>query len=383
MLLYRDLEQCLLAKDFASFRKIFEENQDGLNIDQPCNFREETLLDIATKNGSTEFVKFLLSKNANVNRINTLHNRAPIHFAIDNRHLDTLMALLEHDKIDPNLEVCHQTALHFAVRKHDLVSVKLLLDHNADINVVDNKGLTPLHLAAMRGQHDMVKLILDNRNNKEIKTYEDYNGKTLENYMDTSDIAKFFNNTSPTYQDLKYDIFTDSEESFLQKITSLDISKDQAEQLLLVCAKCKLNKAASAILKLHKNLDLMESAEWSIIKYNSDLLQMILEINSKLTGHLLLYFCQQFPIPTKQMEDALKCLNVFFQQKYIDVNQRDGKLKKTKKLNLIHFFFNYFLFSAKGNTPLDYAVKYKCDEAVRLIVQRGGRRSSKCRCILV
>lgn len=85
-------------KDFKSFKNIID---CALKKPLPVNYVDadlknlnEVCLDIASKNGLTKFVKILLREGAKVNRVNNTFNRAPIHFATEGGHVDTLEALL-------------------------------------------------------------------------------------------------------------------------------------------------------------------------------------------------------------------------------------------------------------------------------------------------
>ncbi|XP_011863011.1 PREDICTED: delta-latroinsectotoxin-Lt1a-like [Vollenhovia emeryi] len=179
---YKLLLKSMLSNDIRTFKNTLDNRQQPnvlhVNYVYP-NDSEETLLDIASKSGSTEFVKLLLHEGANPNRIPEMYNDAPIHFATEGGHVATLEVLLAEPTINPNLEAGRQTALHIAVKKNDLTCADRLLNAGASASIPNNTGLTALHLAAMKGQCNMVKLILGNSQQcPDIDTYKDYNDQT-------------------------------------------------------------------------------------------------------------------------------------------------------------------------------------------------------------
>lgn len=82
-----------LGDDNEAVYKRRENENNNLNI---CDIINENLLLIAAKNGNLETVKFLLSKNVNVNHMNALGDTAS-DIAWTYKHLDTLIELLEND----------------------------------------------------------------------------------------------------------------------------------------------------------------------------------------------------------------------------------------------------------------------------------------------
>ena len=92
---YKLLLASLESRHYAAFKsfinKALKKHPSGVNIDHvfPHPY-EKTFLDIASSNGLEEFVELLLDLGANPNKINEAHNRAPIHFAAENGHVDVL-----------------------------------------------------------------------------------------------------------------------------------------------------------------------------------------------------------------------------------------------------------------------------------------------------
>lgn len=91
--LYKLLLISLEASHYAAFKsfvnKALKKNPYGVQVDHffPHPY-DKTFLDIASSEGLKDFVEFLLELGANPNRINESHNRAPLHFAVENGHTD-------------------------------------------------------------------------------------------------------------------------------------------------------------------------------------------------------------------------------------------------------------------------------------------------------
>jgi hypothetical protein len=85
-----------------------------------------TALTQASLNGHLEFVEFLLSAGANVNRLN-VKEMSPLYAAAQGGHLD---------------------------------AVKLLVKKGANIDQSADLGVTPLHVAAMKGHQEVVDYLM-------------------------------------------------------------------------------------------------------------------------------------------------------------------------------------------------------------------------------
>lgn len=127
---------------------------------------------MATRAGSSDVVKLLLSNGADVNHKNH-RGSSSLHIACflasptssngddDDQHLKTAAVLLNNDKID--------------------------------VDAKDISGYTPLHIAAQRGCNDMVKLLIDNGASLTAKT--DFDSKGRGNRT-AAGMAKFGNQAS-------------------------------------------------------------------------------------------------------------------------------------------------------------------------------------------
>lgn len=364
--IYRLLLDYLRTKNIKHFKCLVEQNLKkqpaiiDVNYAYP-NRSNETCLDIACKNGLPEFVKFLLEKGAKVNRVNEAHNRGPIHFATENGYADVLSILLDERTINPNLEAGQQTALHMAVKKNDLNCASLLLEKGASPNIPNSKGLTALHMAAMKGQKDMVKLILEKTTHVlNLDTYKDYNNQTTREVLE----KKLPNIQLPSVEkqgvnvyDLKYYLNANDEINFLRclEIVENEALNNVAKDLIEMAVKRNLKNAVITLLKKTRGTgcNLEKAANLAVEQGLPYILREILETDVHVTSDLLLNACIELGIPDKEgsgnIDDRLKCLNLILEREDVDVRCTDSK----------------------GNTPLHYAARANCREAVTLLLEKG------------
>ncbi|XP_032680658.1 transient receptor potential cation channel protein painless isoform X1 [Odontomachus brunneus] len=365
--LYRLLLNALRSKDFHSFRNIMEHNlkkrPPGLDINYVFpNHYEETCLDIASRNGLTDFVSLLLSNGAMINRVNEVHNRAPIHFATENGHERTLAILLTHSMINVNLEAGQETALHIAVQEENLMCARQLLEARASANIPNSKGLTALHMAAIYGQREMVQLILDVcKQRPDLDSYRDYNDQTAreviqENMPDLS-LPPKCESREMNAHDLKYYLTVNDEVNFLR---SLEIIEPQmlhgvAEDLLEIAAQHNfLGAVVGTLSKLQKSMfNVKRAAQIAVRNGHYSILRELLNVEPGAANDLVLDACLELGMPSRHDVDdtsnRLECLKLILEQEYVDIRCADDK----------------------GNTPLHYAARAGCHEAVTLLLERG------------
>lgn len=364
---YKLLLDALRSRDFRSFRNTVEHNLKrqppaiNVNYVHP-NHSEETCLDIASRNGLTEFVEFLLCKGANPNRVNEAHNRAPIHFATEGGHVDTLAALLTEPTINPNLEAGQQTALHIAVRKKDLACADLLLERGASASIPNNKGLTALHLAAMKTQRDMVELILNKcRQSPDLDSYRDYNHHTtrevLQQKLPRLLLPPRSENRETNTHDLKYYLIANDPTNFLRSLEFVkpEVLHSTAEDLLEMAVQRDFHEVVVGILEKLKGslFSVKKAARIAVEQDNHAILQELLNVEPEVANDLILDVCLELGMPRKRgvdnRSDRLQCLRLILKQENVDVRCTDNK----------------------GNTPLHYAARAGCREAVTLLLERG------------
>lgn len=342
-ILYKLLLDALRSKDFRSFKNTMEHNlrkqPPALNVNYVHpNHSEETCLDIASRNGLTEFVEFLLCKGANPNRVNEAHNRTPIHFATEGGHVDTLAVLLAESTINPNLEAGQQTALHIAVRKKDLECADLLLERGASASIPNNKGLTALHLAAMKGQRDMAELILNKcRQCPDVDSYRDYNHQTtrevIQQKLPGLLLPPRSENRETNVHDLKYYLIANDEMNFLRslKLVKMEVLHNVAEDLLEMAVQRNFYEVVMGILEKLKGslFSVKKAAQVAVEQGNHVILQELLNVEPEVANDLILNACLELGMPGKQgvnnMSDRLQCLRLILEQENIDVRCTDSE----------------------------------------------------------
>jgi len=343
--MYKSLLNALQSRDFDCFKNKVEDNLRKqppiLNINYVYpDHSEQTCLDIASKNGLAKFVEFLLRKGANPNRVNGVHNRAPIHFATEGGHVDALAALLAEQTINPNLKAAGQTALHIAVRKKNIACASLLLDRGARVNVPDNKGMTALHLAATKNQRDMVELLEKyqqylNRSYQNIKSQYQSDQTTPEVIEEKLPglLPSKQENREINLDNLKDYLIANDETKFLQNLDfiEMEIPQSVADGLLEKAMQENLYRAALGILeKFRGNLCNVENAaQLAVQQGHHVILRKLLNIKPEIANYLILDACLQLGMPKKQnidkTSDSLECLKLILKQKNVDVRCIDGE----------------------------------------------------------
>lgn len=175
----------------------------------PCaQFHETTFLILASKNGRTDTVRFLIQASADVNmsapaQSNTVYHINPLQAAIQNLHLEIATLLISGSanvnafdiegrsplhfacanfqdqfsnqfvvtlaNANANLHAVDrrgQNATHYAARHNNTAAIKCLISHNCDINLNDTLfGYSPLHIATQESGTETVRTLLENKAN--------------------------------------------------------------------------------------------------------------------------------------------------------------------------------------------------------------------------
>lgn len=133
----------------------------------------------AAYSGHQEKVAEVLSKNANVNEIDS-EGFSPIHRAAQGGNAPVISTLLSKGA-NPSLVNAKtgETVLHLAAFHRNVAVMKALLATDAK-TVIDtqdkNFGMTPLHIAVKRGSPEITELLLENGANPDLT---DANGQTV------------------------------------------------------------------------------------------------------------------------------------------------------------------------------------------------------------
>jgi ankyrin repeat protein len=154
-----------------------------------------TALHYAASNGNVAMVKLLLANKANINAKDRFGYTA-LHIAADNDRKNVIDVLVaNHAEVDNIFDAAAVgdldkmkilvngnpalafergdfgiTPLHVAAWHDQKEVAKFLLANKADVNAKTNEGKTPLHFAAQYGHPDMVELLLANKADIEAKT---------------------------------------------------------------------------------------------------------------------------------------------------------------------------------------------------------------------
>lgn len=135
----------------------FKEDPNNINKRNE-SFHSYTPLMYASRKGHANIVRFLLSKGADVDAINTDGNTALL-IASYWGHSSVVKNLINKGA---NLNIQNKdlrAALHAAVAGEKLEIVKLLVQKGADTNLKDEADRTPLDLAKKRGSAAIVEFL--------------------------------------------------------------------------------------------------------------------------------------------------------------------------------------------------------------------------------
>ncbi|XP_011499906.1 PREDICTED: transient receptor potential cation channel protein painless [Ceratosolen solmsi marchali] len=361
---YALLLSLLERRHLAAFKSLVRRNlyENPASID--LNYRLPypilmNFLDKAASDNLPEFVDFLLEMGADPNIVNSERNRAPIHFATEAGNVAALGALLQHRNISLNIKAGGLTALHFAVKANSEECARLLLEAGASPNVTNSQGLTALHFAAEKNKRNMVQLIVDKSQILELDTYRDRKKETTRMIIQRKypDIALPETLDRLDYERLlRYYLTANDEVNFLKALEKMeDIVVNNKIELLKIAIEHNLRDAAKELL--HNNIpdteNLYELGKIAIEQAYPDILHELLTINAKLANRLLLPASQELGISTRpgtaNTNNRLKCLKMILNQDGVDVRQEDDK----------------------GNSPLHYAARAECQEALELLLQKG------------
>ena len=136
---------------------------------------QERVKEILEKDGS-EFVKFLVSKGADVNVKNN-DGDTPLHLAVKENNAEAIKFLLS-QKADGNVKNNDgDIPLHLAMKESNIEVVKILVSNGANVNTWDKNGMSPLHVASRGGNIEVVKILVSNGANVNVNV-KDKNGRT-------------------------------------------------------------------------------------------------------------------------------------------------------------------------------------------------------------
>lgn len=308
-------------KDFQSFENIIKRTlrKSVLISYVDSKHLKEICLDIASKNGLRTFVQTLLRQGVKLNRVNKTCNRAPIHFATEGGHVDTLEVLLSEPTVNPNLQAGQQTALHIAVNRNDERCVRLLLQKGASANIPNSEDLTAIYLAAINRQRNIVELILQEHwQCVNLDDYRDHNGQTTREVIHQN-LAELPLPELHRHQfcachmyHLKYYLTVNDEINFLKNmLTDEAIFSSMVEELLKIATQNDLRKAVMAILHWLKGMEersrkfvIEQAAHTAIERGRYAILRELVKVVPEIAAGLILDACLQLKKQRNQVIDT-------------------------------------------------------------------------------
>lgn len=137
------------ATQFGSLERCKELVEAGYDVRQPDK-ENVTLLHWAAINNRLDLVKYYLSKGAVVDQLGGDLNSTPLHWAIRQGHLPTVIQLLRYGA-DPSIADGEgYSSLHLAILFQHMAIAAYLMAKGQEVDVPDCNGQTPLMLAAQK-----------------------------------------------------------------------------------------------------------------------------------------------------------------------------------------------------------------------------------------
>ncbi|WP_143688758.1 ankyrin repeat domain-containing protein [Wolbachia endosymbiont of Laodelphax striatellus] len=117
---------------------------------------------IAVRSGDFDKVQDHIIRGADVNAIDIIAGRKPIHITAKRNYKDIVDLLLSKGvSVDQADKSNGMTPLHYAASKGSLEVVKFLIEKGAGVNIKDRYGGTPLHVAAEQGELEVIKYLIE------------------------------------------------------------------------------------------------------------------------------------------------------------------------------------------------------------------------------
>jgi ankyrin repeat protein len=153
---------------WMSAAKLLVDN--GAIIDQ-ISQAESTPLSMAADAGNKGMVTFLLSRGANVNKLDGHRGWTPLQFAVSHGFKSVAETLLANGAdVNAATSSSGDRPLHLAVWSGYTELAELLLEHKADINAPSKDGETPLFRAIKANRIEMVRFLISKKTDVNIKS---------------------------------------------------------------------------------------------------------------------------------------------------------------------------------------------------------------------
>jgi len=171
--LKQELITAVKNADTETIKTFAKQNKGWLSL--PIDEYPHTLMHLAVYHGNVNVIHLIANSN-NVNQCNKYnqYNFSPLRLAIHKESSEVVKLLLDKGANINDADRNGFTPLHHAIDKGNSEVVQLLLDRGANINDADRNGFTPLHQAIDKGNSELVQLLLDrgadvNKENKKAK----------------------------------------------------------------------------------------------------------------------------------------------------------------------------------------------------------------------
>lgn len=372
-------------RDLSTFQNILNQGTRDGYIDPNHWFEDPhygTLLDLACRtNNNSQYVSALLKAGAEPNKVNPQRKKAPLHFTIDAKDVQSFQVVLQDVKTNPNiLDSKGNAPIHYTAEiKNTEFLVKLLKHPKINVNCENKKGLTALHIAAQQENEEAALLLilagidLDSIKNVAKKTGRDLVLQNLPQLEEKLPSEKTVRTENGSPNDLFSLLHRRDTETFLSAVRVQDKSNldnhDGSHTYLQYACDFGLNKIVESLLREGANPNAtsptnirtplmlagyrgyvhiirlfinLDSTRYSPVDHENVLHSIIKGIAD-----------DQLPLgASKENRDHFKCLELLLKdipRSKLDLNCRD----------------------AKGNTPLHYAAKSN-EASVMLLLLRHG-----------
>ncbi|XP_029416492.1 palmitoyltransferase ZDHHC13 isoform X2 [Nannospalax galili] len=149
--LIEDSSNCDIVKatQYGIFERCKELVEAGYDVRQPDR-ENVSLLHWAAINNRLDLVKFYISKGAVVDQLGGDLNSTPLHWAIRQGHLPTVILLLQHGADPTLIDGEGFSSIHLAVLFQHMPIIAYLISKGQSVNMTDVNGQTPLMLSAYK-----------------------------------------------------------------------------------------------------------------------------------------------------------------------------------------------------------------------------------------
>ena len=171
--------------NIASVAYLFAQNNDVINAKDENG---QTPLILASWKGKTDLVKYLLSKNANVNDTSNIGSTA-LMYASEGGNTKIIELLLSHGASINQKNSTGSTALCYAALRGQYDTAKFLIEHGANVNEGDQNGATPLFCATFSNSMNVVQLLVEN--GADIRA-RNKSGRMAKEYSKTNEMAEYY-----------------------------------------------------------------------------------------------------------------------------------------------------------------------------------------------